>query len=123
MEKLIKMTEVAPAPDVKPQPKPAVKPATKPRKDDPWTVPAPKVNPTPKAEKKFDMNKMLITTKSDFNKLKKIVTAETFYKKFTVSMDVVAEVTAEDAMEKLYFEDSRVASATELAQLKKSGLL
>lgn len=97
---IIRMTEVAPAePDVKP--KPAIKPAPKPRRDDPWTVPAPKVNPTPKAYTKSTMNKMLITTKNDFNKLKKIVTAETFYNKFVVAMDVVSEVVAEDAMEKL----------------------
>lgn len=122
MEKLIKMTEVAPVePDVKPKPKPAVKP--RPNKDDPWTVPGPKVNPTPKAYTKFDMNKMLINSKSSFNKLKKMVTAETFYNKFVVSMDVVAEVTAEDAMEKLYFEDSRVATAAELADLKEKGLI
>ena len=42
------MTEVAPAkPDVKPKPKREEKP--RPRRGDPWTVPAPKVNPTPKA--------------------------------------------------------------------------
>lgn len=34
-------------PKVKPTPKREVKPA--PRRGDPWTVPAPKVNPTPKA--------------------------------------------------------------------------
>lgn len=46
MDKL--MTEIAPAkPDVKPKPKREEKP--KPRRGDPWTVPAPKVNPTPKA--------------------------------------------------------------------------
>jgi len=44
----LKMTEVAPAePDVKPKPK--APPRIKPRRGDPWTVPAPKVNPTPKA--------------------------------------------------------------------------
>lgn len=31
-------------------PKPITTPKTRPNKNDPWTVPAPKVNPTPKAE-------------------------------------------------------------------------
>jgi hypothetical protein len=55
MEKYTHMTEVAPAkPDVKPKPQRDV-PKPKPNKDDPWTVPAPKVNPTPKAiNKKSD---------------------------------------------------------------------
>lgn len=43
MEKLM----TAPAePKIVPRPTREVKP--KPRRDDPWTVPAPKVNPTPK---------------------------------------------------------------------------
>ncbi len=37
--------QVLPAPITKPK----VVPQTKPQKNDPWTVPAPKVNPTPKA--------------------------------------------------------------------------
>lgn len=43
MKKLIAPTEpkVVPKREVKPKPKP--------RKDDPWTVPAPLINPTPKA--------------------------------------------------------------------------
>lgn len=50
MEKYTKMTEVAPAkPDVKPMPKPQVDPKPEPRRGDPWTVPGPKKNPTPKA--------------------------------------------------------------------------
>ena len=50
MGKLTKMTEVAPAkPIVKPTQKREVSPKTRPDKNDPWTVPAPKVNPTPKA--------------------------------------------------------------------------
>lgn len=45
------MTEplVIPAePDVKPKPK-REEPRPRPRRGDPWTVPAPKKNPTPKA--------------------------------------------------------------------------
>jgi hypothetical protein len=67
--------------------------------------------------------KMLITSKSDFNAIKKIVTKDTFYNKFVVSMKVVAEVTAEEAMMNLYFEDSRMATTDEILDLKKRGLL
>lgn len=43
-----KLMTIAPAkPDVKPKPRREEK--VRPRKSDPWTVPAPKVNPTPKA--------------------------------------------------------------------------
>jgi len=38
---------VEPKPVTKPSP--TEKPKEKPRRGDPWTVPAPKVNPTPKA--------------------------------------------------------------------------
>lgn len=125
MEKYTEMTEVAPAkPDVKPKPQRDV-PKTRPNKDDPWTVPAPKVNPTPKAikEKVMTDKKMLITSKKDFDAIKKIVTKDTFYKKFEVSMKVVAQVVAEDAITNLYFEDSRVATADEIKSLKESGLI
>jgi hypothetical protein len=50
MIEMTQMTEpaVEPArPKTKPVPK--RKPKERPRRDDPWTVPAPKVNPTPKA--------------------------------------------------------------------------
>ena len=40
--------DVLPAPITKPMPK-RESPKPKPNRDDPWTVPAPKVNPTPKA--------------------------------------------------------------------------
>lgn len=46
MEKLIRQTETA-EPIVKPKPRREEK--VKPRRGDPWTVPAPKKNPTPKA--------------------------------------------------------------------------
>ena len=38
---------VEPKPITKPSPK--EKPKERPRREDPWTVPAPKLNPTPKA--------------------------------------------------------------------------
>lgn len=67
--------------------------------------------------------KMLITSKSDLNNLKKIVNKKCFDEKFTVSMKVVAEVIAEDVMLNLYFNDSRMATTDEIYELKKKGLL
>lgn len=67
--------------------------------------------------------KMLITSKGDFNRLKKIVTKKCFDEKFEVSMKVVSEILAEDVMMKLYFEDSRMATTDEISELKKKGLL
>jgi len=52
MGKLAHMTDpaVVPAePDVKPKPQRVAPVKPRPKKDDPWTVPTPKVNPTPKA--------------------------------------------------------------------------
>ena len=68
-------------------------------------------------------SKMLITRRRDFDFLKKLTTKEDFYNKFTVSMDVVAEVVAEEAMVNLYFEDSRVPTADEILDLKRMKLL
>lgn len=73
--------------------------------------------------KKSVLNKMLISKRRDFEFLKKLTTKEDFYSKFEVSMDVVAEVVAEEAMVNLYFEDSRVATADEILELKKMKLL
>ena len=119
----IRMTETLPAePIVKPKPKQA--PSPKPRRGDPWTVPGPKVNPTPKAIKlnvMTEKKKMLITKKKDFYALKKIVTKEVFYNKFVLSMKLVSEITAEDAITNLYFEDSRALTAVERKNFIKSG--
>lgn len=71
---------------------------------------------------KKELKKMLITKRRDFEFLKKLTTKEDFYSKFEVSMDVVAEVIAEEAMVNLYFGDSRVATADEIADLKKMKL-
>lgn len=49
---IIQDNEVAPSetePDVKPKPKRKAPERPRPRRDDPWTVPGPKVKPTPKA--------------------------------------------------------------------------
>lgn len=67
--------------------------------------------------------KMLITSKEDLNRLKKIVTKECFDNKFAVSMNVVSEILADDAMVKLYFEDSRMATTDEICELKSRKLL
>ena len=67
--------------------------------------------------------KMMITSKAKFELLKKMMTKEDFYSKFEVSMNVVSEVIAEDAITNAYFEDSRVPTPEEMMTLKKSGLL
>jgi hypothetical protein len=67
--------------------------------------------------------KMIITSKVDFNAIKKMVTKEVFYEKFEVSMKLVAEILAEDAIVNAYFDDSRMATTDEIAELKKRGLL
>lgn len=47
---MILKTEIAPSePIIKPKPREKENPVPRPRREDPWTVPAPKVNPTPKA--------------------------------------------------------------------------
>ena len=119
------MIEIAPTkPKVKPMPK-RQEPKPRPRREDPWTVPGPKVNPTPKAIKNNTMTKkkMLVTSKNDFNALKKIVSRDTFYKKFVLAMNVVSEITAEEAVTNLYFEDSRMLTTDELADLRQKGLI
>jgi len=45
----IQMIEPLVEPKPVTKPSPTEKPKEKPRRGDPWTVPAPKVNPTPKA--------------------------------------------------------------------------
>lgn len=120
MEK--EMTEVAPAkPDVKPKPERQVEPKPRPRRGDPWTVPAPKVNPTPKATNRSEMcAKTIITNKEDFKMFKDMMKPEAFNKKYTVSTEVVSAVLAEEAMVNLYFTDSRELDYSEVEKFKKS---
>ncbi len=66
--------------------------------------------------------KIIIASKVDFNAIKKMVTKEVFYDKFEVSMKLVSEMLAEDAIVNAYFNDSRMATTDELAKLKKSSL-
>jgi hypothetical protein len=109
---MIQMTEplVLPEPKTKPKPR-RDSPKPKPRKDDPWTVPAPKKNPTPKAIKITVMNKkntngkMVIKTISEFDLMKSMMTKEAFYKKFTLSNDLVTKIAARDAMANVAFTD------------------
>jgi len=56
---------VKPAPDTKPSPRP--KPKERPKEDDPWTVPAPRVDPPPKAIRIDMKNKIAIETKEEFD--------------------------------------------------------
>ena len=109
---IIQMTEpaVKPAePITKPKPSREVKP--KPNRDDPWTVPAPKVNPTPKAiittvMRTKDFNtKMKVLTKGEFDMLMDIMTPEAFFKKFTVCDKLVTRMLADDAVTHVAFTD------------------
>lgn len=61
--------------------------------------------------------KKLIKTIGEFNILKKMVTRDAFYEKFELSMELVAKITAEEALTKLYFEDSREMTSAEKKQL------
>jgi len=101
MSKQPNMTEplVVPAkPDVKPVPK-RIAPKPKPRRGDPWTVPGPKVKPTPKAHKIKEMttennNKRLITTMGELDFCKLMFTKEEFYEKCELSSELVAKLCA-----------------------------
>lgn len=80
-------------PKVKPTPKrEAPKPA--PRRGDPWTVPGPRVNPTPKATTKRVMKKVVkkkVNSKATLDFILASmpnVTDEMFFNKFDVSADM-----------------------------------
>ena len=49
MEDIINRLDAEPDVAPKPKTKPQTTPKPRPQRGDPWTVPAPKVNPTPKA--------------------------------------------------------------------------
>lgn len=44
------LPEVLPIPETKPEVEPAIQPTTQPDENDPWVVPGPKINPTPKGK-------------------------------------------------------------------------
>jgi len=69
--------------------------------------------------KKMTNKRKLITNKANVRLIKKLMTKEAFHAKFEVSMKVVCEILAEDAIVKLYFNDSRAATADEISELKK----
>ncbi len=113
--KKIQMTEplVLPEPKTKPVPKRETQ-KPKPKENDPWTVPGPKVNPTPKAilntivmnkKNKTVNGKMVLTTMSEFEMMKSMMTKEAFFKKFTLSMSLVSKIAAGDAMANANFGD------------------
>ena len=91
MSKQPNMTEpqVLPVkPKVKPTPQREVKPV--PRRGDPWTVPGPKKNPTPKAENtkvmtKENTKKKIVKNKAQLDFYKLILTKEQFHAEFVLS--------------------------------------
>ncbi len=81
-------------PDVKPMPK-REEPRPKPRRGDPWTVPGPKKNPTPKATNDEVMkDKILIKTKGELEFCKIAMTKEEFYDRCELSMELVSYLCA-----------------------------
>jgi hypothetical protein len=66
--------------------------------------------------------KKIITSKANVRLIKKLMTEDAFNAKFEVSMKLVSEMLAEDAIFNAYFNDSRMATTDELAKLKKSSL-
>ena len=64
--------------------------------------------------------KKILTNKANVKLIKKLMTEDAFNAKFEVSMKITCEILAEDAMVNLYFNDSRVATAEEIVELKKA---
>ena len=121
MSKQPNMTEpqVLPAkPKVKPTPQREVKPA--PRRGDPWTVPGPKKNPTPKALKNNVMKekKRVINTKGELKLCKSALTKEEFYDMFELSMELVCTLRAE----KMVLDISKTDRMMTPEELKTIGL-
>jgi len=115
-----KMTEpqVIPVkPKVKPTPKREVKPI--PRRGDPWTVPGPKKNPTPKAKniKEMTKKKRLITTMGELDFCKTVLTKDEFNAGYEMSTELINKIVAKNAMANLCITD-RVLSAEELNSLR-----
>jgi hypothetical protein len=111
------MTEpqVLPAePKVKPTPKREA-PEPKPRKGDPWTVPGPKKNPTPKAViiKEMTNNKKLISTKAslDFiNTCMPNATIKMLFDKFNWTPEMTVKIIAAKAMKEINGTDRLMTS-------------
>ena len=110
--------------------KPKTRPETKPnretqkpkprRQNDPWTIPAPKVNPTPKADKKEDMKtiKVILKTRADYNLFMNIMDTEEFFNKFEVDMNLVSKMAARDAMKRLEGMDSMLLKKQRIALVR-----
>lgn len=90
-------------PKVKPVPK-REEPKPAPRRGDPWTVPGPKVNPTPKAISKEVMKKVTkkeIKSKSTLNFIMSSmpgVTSEVLFNMFDVSTEMTTAFLAKKAV-------------------------
>jgi len=108
MKKQPSMTEpmVIPSkPKVKPVPK-RESPKPAPRRGDPWTVPGPKVNPTPKAATQEVMKtiKKKVESKATLDFVMSSmpsITAAAFFNKFDVSSEMTVKFTAMKAMKEM----------------------
>lgn len=67
--------------------------------------------------------KKLLTNKENVKLIKKLMTDEAFNEKFKVSNKVFCEIIVDEAIFNLYFNDSRIATADEISELKKIGIL
>ena len=102
---------VKPAPDTKPKPRRQTPRPRPHRKNDPWTVPGPKVNPTPKAhinEEDMKEEKKMITMRGEFDLYSKLMTEEAFFNKFELSTKLTNELAAEDAVANVAFTDRQM---------------
>lgn len=86
-------------PDTKPKPTPKRRQRPKPDRNNPWVVPKPKVNPTPKGKVMSNLKKKeVISDIREFKAFSSVMTYDAFFAKYTLSMDLVAKIAASKAM-------------------------
>ena len=67
--------------------------------------------------------KLILKTRAEVDFARKFLKAEVFNEKFIVSMKVVSEELAEQALVNDYFDDSRMALPEEISDLSRNGLV
>ena len=88
-------------PNIKPKPTPKRRQRPKPDRNDPWVVPKPKVNPTPKGiimNKLGNNKKEVIDDIREFKAFSAVMTHDAFFAKYTLSMRLVAKLGAAKAL-------------------------
>lgn len=76
-------------------------------------------------EERIEMSKLklLITTKENYKRIRKLVDNKTFEDKFDVRMDVVSQLLADECLIRLCFVDSRMAEAEDVRSLRHMGIM